>query len=179
MSNPKVVFSEDRQRFPDAIFFTADLSDFDLMFSGQQATPQHPSYGSLSEEIFGCPFLTASRFGFDPLISAEVDIAEHERQKTEEAFSALYDQWRTERGTTSSITEMVMCKAYLQIIALGPRVIPIILRRMEDQGAEPDMWFVALQILTGADPVTDEIRGDFGAMARRWLDWAAANGYAW
>ena len=50
---------------------------------------------------------------------------------------------------------------------------------MQEEGDEPDMWFVALQILTGGDPVTDEIRGDFKAMADRWLEWAASAGYAW
>jgi len=94
-------------------------------------------------------------------------------------FVSLRERWYAERGATSSITEMAMCRSYLQIIALGRSAIPLILRQMHQEGAEPDMWFVALQILTGADPVTDEIRGDFAAMAARWLDWALQNGYAW
>ena len=94
-------------------------------------------------------------------------------------FNRLRVQWREERGASSSITEIAMYRSHLQIIGLGRAAIPLILRRMEDEWAEPDMWFVALQMLTGVDPVTDEIRGDFCAMARRWLDWAAAHGYAW
>jgi hypothetical protein len=42
--------------------------------------------------------------------------------------------------------------------------LPLILRKMEDEDDEPDMWFVALQSLTNADPVTDEIR----EILRRW-----------
>ena len=93
-------------------------------------------------------------------------------------FKLLVDQWRAERGATSSITEMVMCRSHLRIIGMGENAIPLILHEMEREGDEPDMWFVALQILTGEDPVTDEIRGDFKAMADRWLEWAATAGYA-
>lgn len=94
-------------------------------------------------------------------------------------FQALLANWREERGATSSITEMAMCSSYLRIIGLGPDVIRLIFRQMEREGDEPDMWFVALQMLTGADPVTEEARGNFKAMADLWLDWGRANGYAW
>ncbi|MBI2292135.1 MAG: hypothetical protein HYU73_17805 [Betaproteobacteria bacterium] len=94
-------------------------------------------------------------------------------------FQELVLKWRAERGATSSITEMAMCRSYLQIIAIGPRAITLIFRQMEQEGDEPDMWFVALQMLTGADPVTEEARGDFKAMADLWLNWGRASGYAW
>ncbi len=94
-------------------------------------------------------------------------------------FHFLVQQWHVERGATSSITEIAMCRSHLQIIGMGPQAIPMILRQMQGEGDEPDMWFVALQILTGIDPVTDQIRGDFKAMADRWLQWAADIGYAW
>jgi hypothetical protein len=94
-------------------------------------------------------------------------------------FQLLLDRWHVERGATSSITEMAMCRAHLRIIGMGPSVVPLILRKMQEEGDEPDMWFVALQMLTGKDPVTDEIRGDFKAMADRWLQWAADCGYVW
>jgi hypothetical protein len=94
-------------------------------------------------------------------------------------FRRLRDQWRVERGATSSITEMVMCTPYLRIIGMGPAAVPLILREMEDEGDEPDMWFVALQMLTGADPVTEDTRGNFKKMAELWLNWAADNGHGW
>jgi hypothetical protein len=95
-------------------------------------------------------------------------------------FQQYIQSWRIERGATSSIPEMVMCRSHLLIIAMGPRIaLPLIFTQMESEGDEPDMWFVALQVLTHADPVTDEIRGDFKAMADRWLQWALDNGYAW
>jgi hypothetical protein len=97
----------------------------------------------------------------------------------ETLFKLLVHEWHSERGATSSITEMAVCRSYLRIIAMGPTAISLVLRQMESEGSYPDMWFVALQMLTGNDPVTDEIRGDFRAMAERWLIWARLSGYAW
>ena len=93
-------------------------------------------------------------------------------------FQHLVSQWHEERGATSSITKMAMCPAYQRIIAMGEAAIPLILRRLEQEGDEPDMWFWALRILTNADPVPDEARGDTVAMARAWLQWGRAQ-YAW
>lgn len=87
-------------------------------------------------------------------------------------FQELISQWRRERGATSSITKMAMCPSYQRIIAMGERAIPLILRQMQDEGDEPDMWFWALRVLTDADPVPDHARGDISAMARAWLRWA-------
>jgi hypothetical protein len=92
-------------------------------------------------------------------------------------FQGLLARWREERGATSSITEAAQCDAYMRIVGMGERAIPLILRQMESEGDEPDQWFWALQILTEADPVPDEERGDYAAMARTWLDWAFRNWY--
>lgn len=94
-------------------------------------------------------------------------------------FKQLSEDWREERGATSSITDMALCDSYQKIIGMGEKAIPLILRELEDNIDEPDQWFWALQVLTWADPVTDDERGDFSLMARSWLRWAANNGYAW
>jgi hypothetical protein len=93
-------------------------------------------------------------------------------------FQLHIDAWRRERGATSSITRMAMCPAYQQIIAMGPRSIPLIFRQMENEGDEPDMWFWALRVLTGSDPVSDADRGDIVRMAQAWLAWGRRR-YAW
>jgi hypothetical protein len=94
-------------------------------------------------------------------------------------FQGLRSRWHDERGATSSITEMAMCDSYLRIIGMGQKAVPLILHQMEREGSEPDQWFWALQILTEADPVPEEERGDFEAMSRTWRDWAARNWYTW
>jgi len=93
-------------------------------------------------------------------------------------FEYLRLEWQRERGATSSITGMAICPSYQRIIAMGEKVVPLILRQMEIEGDEPDMWFWALHILTGADPITDDDRGDIVRMAQVWLLWARGR-YAW
>src|SRR5208337_640739 len=67
-------------------------------------------------------------------------------------FQRFIQQWHRERGSTSSITQMAMCPAYQGIIGMGPKAIPFILQQLENNLADPDHWFWALQALTGEDP---------------------------
>ena len=89
------------------------------------------------------------------------------------AFRRLTDEWRRNRGFTSSATEMAMQPAYQRIIGMGPAAAPLILRELEQ---EPDHWFWALKAITGADPARPEDRGDIIAMQRAWLDWGRRRG---
>src|SRR4029079_19235981 len=52
-------------------------------------------------------------------------------------FQTLAVEWKEGRGYTSSISKMSVHHAYQQIIALGPRVIPLVLRELE---RETDHW---------------------------------------
>ncbi|MEP7366244.1 MAG: hypothetical protein ABI972_23550, partial [Acidobacteriota bacterium] len=65
-------------------------------------------------------------------------------------FELLATQWRNERGATSSITAMAMVDAYQKIIGMGPDAIPLIISQLRAEGDEPDQWFWALRVLTGA-----------------------------
>lgn len=93
-------------------------------------------------------------------------------------FRNLVMRWHNERGATSSITKMAMCSSYQRIIAMGEKAVPLILRQLENERDQPDMWFWALQSLTGVDPVPDHARGDMVAMAQAWFNWARGK-YAW
>ena len=94
-------------------------------------------------------------------------------------FKFLVEQWRLQRGATSSTTEMVLCSAYQSIIGMGEKAIPFILAELASELTDPDHWFWALQALTGANPVSEEDEGNLSKMARTWLQWAASQGYAW
>ena len=74
----------------------------------------------------------------------------------------------------SSIGKMVLHPAYQRIIGFGPKAIPLILKQMEK---EPDFWFWALKSITGEDPITEEMLGDFEAMTKAWLNWGCEHGY--
>jgi hypothetical protein len=94
----------------------------------------------------------------------------------EEQFLGLAQQWRQERGPTSSTTQMAVCPSYQRIIGLGCAAVPFLLRELERQ---PDHWFWALKAITGADPVPAASRGRLGEMADCWLAWGREQGYSW
>jgi len=90
-------------------------------------------------------------------------------------LSALAEEWkRTRPKASSSIVKLAMHPAYQRIIGKGQAAIPFILRELEK---EPDHWFWALSAITGEDPVAEEDRGDFEAMARAWIKWGKLSGY--
>jgi hypothetical protein len=123
-----------------------------------------------------------------PNWSYSSDISECEQQfvirfetviSEEDAFQELFSQWKKQRGTTSSINDMILCPAYQKIIGMGSRAIPLILAQLTAEGGDPDHWFWALQVLTGTDPVSEEDEGDLRKMAHAWIEWAVSKGYAW
>ena len=91
-----------------------------------------------------------------------------------ESFHRLADEWRSRQSHSSSAVELAMDPAYLQIIGLGYRVVPLILRELE---REPDHWFVALQSLTGLNPAPPSARGDLQKMREAWIEWGAKEGH--
>jgi hypothetical protein len=62
----------------------------------------------------------------------------------------------------------------LAIVALGPEVVPLLLRELEQR---PNHWFAALKSLTGADPVAPPDRGRVGPMTEPWIIWGKEHGY--
>jgi hypothetical protein len=98
------------------------------------------------------------------------------RQEREERFRDLVTCWKRERGHHSSSARLADHPAYQQIIAMGPEVIPLLLRELD---REPDHWFRALHALTGANPVPPESRGKVRQMADAWLGWGREQGYEW
>jgi hypothetical protein len=96
--------------------------------------------------------------------------------KLREEFDALADRWVRETRNMSSPNAMERHPAYQQIIQMGPRVIPLILRRMDD---EPNFWFTALLQLSGEseDPVKPAMHGDLEAMTNAWLRWGERRGH--
>lgn len=94
----------------------------------------------------------------------------------EEKFHQLAAIWRAETCYLSSTTAMVNHPAYQEIIDLGPAIVPLVLRELEQR---PAPWFSALRALTGADPMDPADRGKIRKIAAAWLRWGKANGYQW
>jgi hypothetical protein len=89
-------------------------------------------------------------------------------ESVEQKFQRLAAVWRAETGHLSALTKMFDHPAYQEIIALGPDVVPSLLR---DLAKEPEHWFAALRAITGAQPVPPEDRGRVDRMADAWLRW--------
>jgi hypothetical protein len=94
----------------------------------------------------------------------------------QERFRTLVNEWKSQRGYSSSITRMSMHYAYQQIIGMGEQAIPLLLGEL---AREPDHWFWALKVLTGVNPVPQESRGKINEMAQHWLRWGKEQGYRW
>jgi hypothetical protein len=90
-----------------------------------------------------------------------------------EQFESLARQWKIETALLSSTTAMTGHPAYHAIIALGPGVVPLLLRDLE---REPAHWFEALKAITGDDPVPPEQWGNIPAMTGAWLAWGRHRG---
>ncbi len=102
-----------------------------------------------------------------------------EREADLKLFTSLVSEWHKERRDASWIVEIAMCPSYQKIIAMGKkRAVPLILKQLEEERDEPDHWFWALRILTDANPVPDEHKGNIVEMANDWIEWGKKNGYA-
>jgi hypothetical protein len=94
----------------------------------------------------------------------------------EETFQRLASTWQKAVAHLSSSSKRENHFAYQEIIALGPAVIPYLLRDLEVNHRH---WFTALTALTGADPVPEKDAGKILAMVDAWLRWGKEQGYQW
>jgi hypothetical protein len=86
-------------------------------------------------------------------------------------FSHLAEQWRRDTHHLSNISKKILHPAYLRIMGMGERVVPLLLAELR---ARPDHWFVALRAITNIDPVQP---GSNPRMAREaWLAWGRNQG---
>ena len=92
----------------------------------------------------------------------------------ERTFRELVTEWHAEVAALSSTTARVRHPSYRAIVALGPAVVPLLLRELEQR---PNHWFTALEALTGADPVAPSDRGRIGPMTDAWIKWGKEHGY--
>ena len=88
-------------------------------------------------------------------------------------FRYWADRWTAETGHLSSLSSRRTHEAYKNIVGLQWDAVPRLLAELHNGS---DFWFSALREITRADPVTDEIRGDFDQMCVAWLGWADSQG---
>jgi hypothetical protein len=91
-----------------------------------------------------------------------------------ETFRALTEAWQSETVTESSLSNVAMSPSYQRIIGLGPRVLPLVFRDLQECGGP---WFWALRALTGENPVPADHRGNVALMTEDWLKWGRNRGH--
>lgn len=89
-------------------------------------------------------------------------------------FQRLTHSWKEATKFTSSYNQLLLNPSYLELIAMGDKVLPYIFKEMQKQ---PDHWFLALHILTSVNPVKKDNMGKVLAMTQDWLVWAKSKGY--
>ena len=98
------------------------------------------------------------------------------KKTLDERFRQLATIWHRETDYLSSMSDASRHPAYQEIIALGPDVVPLLLRDLEENHSH---WFSALRTITEATPVPASAAGDIPKMVEAWLNWARSNGYRW
>lgn len=107
-------------------------------------------------------------------LAVEALPVETPEQQRERRFKHLADAWEAETKFLSAMGEITSHQAHLDIIQMGPGVVPLILSRMREK---PGLWFDALCLLTGDNPVEEDLLGDVTAMTRAWLEWGQERDY--
>jgi hypothetical protein len=87
-------------------------------------------------------------------------------------FIQLARQWRYDIEIYSSVSKIISHPSYLEIIAMGESVLPLIFTQMKK---DPYHWFVALTRITGESPAKQGCT--FDEAVKAWLDWGEAKGY--
>lgn len=98
-------------------------------------------------------------------------------EELESTFNELVEVWYREASYWSFSSQRTWHIAYMKIINLGKPALPLIFRELEASGDSD--WHHALEVITGANPVTEDMWGERNAARNAWLDWAREQGYRW
>ncbi len=93
-------------------------------------------------------------------------VSDQSKAELEAIFSGLAKIWRDSTGGFSTTTRRFTHPTYKAILRLGPEVVPLILRELQQS---PDWWFDALEFLTGENPTKPA--DQFAAAVEAWIAW--------
>jgi len=104
---------------------------------------------------------------------AETDIgsAVQSRPDLASVFRRLADEWYEATAGLSFVQKKIAHPAYYQIIGLGPDVLPLLLRELQESRSH---WFWALYSIAREDPVRPGANLD--QSIEDWLRWGKARG---
>ena len=88
-------------------------------------------------------------------------------------FNERADRWRRDTSFQSSLAAKFLHEDYQIIMAMGPRVVPLILNRLKTEHEE---WFWALKHLAGGIDAAKTCDNPVDAV-KAWLNWGRKKGY--
>jgi hypothetical protein len=103
-----------------------------------------------------------------------IALTPEQRQSVEQWFHRLASQWAELTACRSNIGGLRHHPVYLELLALGEPVVPLILGELERKPSAS--WFGLLVAITGENPVPDQLGGHVEAMAEAWLEWGRRQG---
>jgi hypothetical protein len=112
-------------------------------------------------------------------VKVRVELAEPATESAEDLakrFAELIARWKEGTRHRSRIKDFKEHPAFLEIVAMGERAVPLILARLEK---EPSFLFLALQDITGVSPVPEKGDSWIEQLITAWLAWGRAKGYRW
>jgi hypothetical protein len=87
-------------------------------------------------------------------------------------FETIVEKWHKDTRHTSSLTKMITHPSYRRIIEIGPKVLPLLFKELNER---PNHWLVALNAITREDPAPTG--STFGEAVQAWLAWGRDRGY--
>jgi hypothetical protein len=88
-------------------------------------------------------------------------------------FARFAAEWTEQSHYLSNTAQLAMLRPYQRIIGMGWPAVPLLLEELQ---REPDLWFWALEAITGENPVPPEAAGKVRLMAQAWIDWGKKQG---
>lgn len=83
-------------------------------------------------------------------------------------FPDLVEKWQNETIFMSSPEDIRNVESFTEIVRYGWMSVPYII---EEIGQRPSLLFMALNEITGEDPISDAIRGNVDLMTGAWIAW--------
>lgn len=84
-------------------------------------------------------------------------------------FYRLVSQWRAQTLHSSFTEQKVQHSAFRQIVDMGESAVPLILKEI---ATHTDFLYLALQLITGENPVPERDRTSARAAIDAWILWA-------
>lgn len=136
-----------------------------LMFWSESETPR--GYSAETQVLRIKANLVLGDFSF-PVSRIGLDVSEY--------YTEAKKRWEEETAFSSSLTDIESSPALSEIVNIGWRAVPFIVK---DLRQEPSLLFIALQKITGHNPVLNEHRGNIEFMTNDWLKWATEQNIHW